>query len=319
MKLNTHDWNRLRELREGFLKKNTKNYWHSQRDLELYDQTYAARIGWKWNAVLEDLSEVGWLPQTEQIVDWGCGTGIAARTVAPWSGISQVAFFDQSPHAIAFAQKKLQEELQCTISTFSEKHKVPTLLLISHVISELSEKELLELAYNATTAEEVIWVESGSHELSRKLGSMRKIFLEVGYHLIAPCTHESACPMFQEKQARDWCHFFAQPPTGIFQSSFWHEASRELGIDLRSLPYCYLAFSKKRPTSSQSNAERLIGKPRALKGYGKLLCCSPAGLCERLLQKRDNPNLFKKLIKNHDRGVYRWSLNHSGHILDAQQ
>ena len=318
MKLNTDDWNRLRALREGFLKNNAKNYWHSHRDLELYDSIYAARIGWKWNAVLEDLSKIGWLSSAEQILDWGCGTGIASRTVAPWSGISQVACFDQSPLATAFAQKKLQEELQCTISIFSEKNKVPSLLLISHVVSELNDKELLELACYATSAEEIIWVEPGSHELSRKLGSMRKIFLEAGYHLIAPCTHEHACPMFQEKQEQDWCHFFAQPPTAIFQSAFWHEASRELGIDLRSLPYSYLAFSKKRKTSSQSKGERLIGNPRALKGHGKLFCCSTAGLCERLLQKRDNPSLFKKLIKNQERGVYRWSLNNSGHITDSE-
>ena len=317
MKLTKDDWQRLRDLRGRFLENASENYWRTQRDLELYDLIYGARIGWKWNAVLQNLTDAGWHSDAKQILDWGCGTGIAAQTVTAWSGIQQVALIDQSPLAIAFAQKKLREEKREIISDFSQQKETPTLLLISHVVSELDEKELLDLALFATTADEIIWVEPGSHELSRKLGSLRKLFLKAGHHLIAPCTHECECPMFQEKQERDWCHFFAKPPTEIFQSSFWHEASRELGIDLRSLPYSYLAFSKKK--KSPSEAERLLGHPRVLKGHGKLFCCGATGLCERILQKRDNLNLFRALIKNQEEGAFTWSLDQSGHIVGAKK
>lgn len=355
MKLNKNDWQRLRELRVGFLKNISENYWHDQHDLELYDRTYAARIGWKWNAVLEDLTNIGWSSHAHQILDWGCGTAIAARTVATWSGISQVALMDQSELALHFAHAKLRESRCTTINHFSWQQDKPTLLLISHVMSELDEKELQELICFATHADEIIWVEPGSYELSRKLGSVRQEIVQAGYHLIAPCTHEYACPMFQVKQARDWCHFFAKPPTYIFQSSFWHEASQELGIDLRSLPYSYLAFSKNNRLRSKaadeepgvfgaqasgvlcentqaveipkkphqaielSSLERLIGHPRMLKGHGKLFCCSANGLCERVLQKRDNPTLFKALIKNQQQGCFTWSLNYSDHILAAHE
>ncbi|MFZ4115493.1 MAG: small ribosomal subunit Rsm22 family protein [Chthoniobacterales bacterium] len=316
MRLTNSDWQRLRDLRKRFLENASENYWNNPRDLELYDLIYAARIGWKWNAVLEDLKNVGWHSQAQQIVDWGCGTAIAARTVALWSGISQVALVDQSPLALAFAQKKLREAGKKIIPEFSWQKEKPTLLLISHVVSELHEKELLELALFATQADEIIWVEPGSHELSRRLISVRKKILQVGHHLIAPCTHEHACPMFEEKQERDWCHFFAKAPAEIFQSSLWHQASRELGIDLRSLPYSYLAFSRKKFLHASTDAERLIGHPRMLKAHGKLFCCGSSGLCERMLQKRDNPELFRSLIKNKERGAFTWSLDNSGHVVN---
>lgn len=319
MKLTKEEWQRLRELRKRFLENASENYWKDQRDLELYDLIYAARIGWKWDAVLKNLTDTGWHSEALQIIDWGCGTGIAARTVASWSGIQQIALVDQSLIAMAFAQKKLREEGCDVLSAFLPKKETSTLLLISHVVSELHEKELLELALFATTADEVIWVEPGSHELSRKLGSLRKLFLKAGHHLIAPCTHENACPMFQEKQERDWCHFFATPPTEIFQSSLWHEASRELGIDLRSLPYSYLAFSRKKKMENSTSAERLIGHPRSLKAHGKLFCCGASGLCERVLQKRDHPALFRSLIKNQEEGAFTWSLDDSGRIVNAKK
>jgi len=321
MKFHKNDWQRLRELREGFLKNTSHNYWHTQEDLELYDHTYAERIAWKWNAVLRDLTNLGWRSHAHQILDWGCGTGIAARTVSTWSGISQVALLDQSELALNFAHTKLRESGCTTWNHVAWQHDQPTLLLISHVIGELDEKELQNLASFATHADEIIWVEPGSYELSRRLGMVRQEILQAGHHLIAPCTHEDACPMFQEKQVRDWCHFFAKPPPEIFQSSFWHEASHELGIDLRSLPYSFLAFAKETDLGKKtglSGPERLIGHPRVLKAHGKLFCCCAQGLCERMLQKRDNPNLFRALIKNQETGTFTWSLNDSGHIIDGR-
>jgi hypothetical protein len=314
------DWERLRELRHRFLENASENYWKDPHDLELYDLIYAQRIGWKWEAVLQQLSNVGWKPCAEQLLDWGCGTGIASRRVAAWSGIQRIGLFDQSPLATAFAREKHLEEKR-EMFFWNEKNvfETPTLFLISHVLSELSDTELHELATLAARASEVIWVEPGSHELSRKLGSVRNIFINAGHHLIAPCVHNQPCPMFEQKNSHDWCHFFAPPPTEIFQSSLWHEASRELGIDLRSLPYSYLAFSRHHHPSAIGSKERLIGYPRALKAHGKILCCGTSGLCERTLQKRDNPALFKRLIKNQEEGIFDWQLDPVGRIVSGEK
>ncbi|HLB34797.1 MAG: hypothetical protein A3F67_05940 [Verrucomicrobia bacterium RIFCSPHIGHO2_12_FULL_41_10] len=302
--LTSNDWERLRFLRQRFLNDASENYWEQPRDLELYDLIYAQRIAWKWNAVLTNLSDAGWKPTSEQIIDWGCGTGIASRTTSPWSGIKKVGLIDQSALSINFTKKQLDKEGIETISwPQDEPLEEKSLFLISHVLGELNEKELLHLATIAATAHEIIWVEPGSHELSRKLSTMREIFINAGHHLIAPCVHKHPCPMLQKKQEHDWCHFFAKPPIEIFQSSFWHKASRQLGIDLRSLPYSYLAFSRVESPSWPSHAERLIGHPRKLKAHCKLLCCGSDGLVERTLQRRDHPELFRKMIRNKEEGI----------------
>ena len=320
MKLTNADWQRLRTLRDRFLHDASENYWSSKRDLELYDLVFAARIGWKWNALLHSLTPLGWKPQSDKIIDWGCGTGIASRQVTTWSGIKQVTLVDQSPLALDFTEQGL-DKLGITSSTqsFESPFTSSSLLLLSHVLGELSEKEISELALKATTVDEIIWLEPGSRDISRKLSEIRNIFLQAGHHLIAPCTHALPCPMLQPQHERHWCHFFAQPPTEIFQSAFWHEASHQLGIDLRSLPYSYLVLSRHGSPSWQGNAERLIGHPRSYKGYGKLFCCGALGLCERTLQKRDNPELFRRLIKQEEEGAFHWKLSDSNSfVVDYQ-
>lgn len=75
------DWEGLARLRDAFLRGTAgqEDYWNSETDLVAYDATFAQRIGWKWDFVLEDLRQLGWSPPPGELVDWGCGTGIAAR------------------------------------------------------------------------------------------------------------------------------------------------------------------------------------------------------------------------------------------------
>jgi ribosomal protein RSM22 (predicted rRNA methylase) len=313
MKLTNNDWQRLRALRDQFLHNASENYWSTERDLELYDLIFAARIGWKWNAVLRSITHTGWKPQSDKIIDWGCGTAIASRQVTRWSDIQQVALMDQSSLALHFAQKNLSTKIhEITIHPLESSFESKSLLLLSHVLNELSESETKELISKAIMVDEIIWVEPGSHDISRKLSQIRTTFLEAGHQLIAPCVHALSCPMLKKGEERHWCHFFAQPPSEIFQSAFWHEASRQLGIDLRSLPYSYLAFSRHHSPSWAIGAERLIGHPRNYKGYSKLFCCGSSGLHERRLQKRENPELFKKLTKNQEEGILSWSIREPG-------
>ncbi len=321
MKLTNDDWQKLAKLRNQFLHDASENYWSTQRDLELYDLVFAARIGWKWNAVLESLTRIGWKPQSDKIIDWGCGTGIASRKISEWSGIKEVTLIDQSPLALDFSKQQLDKKgITSKSQSFEAPFVASSLLLLSHVLSELSEKEMFELALKVATVDEIIWVEPGSRDISRKLSQVRKILLQTGHQVVAPCTHALSCPMLKPEHEQHWCHFFAPPPTEIFQSAFWHEASCKLGIDLRSLPYSYLAFSRYHLPSWKTGDERLIAHPRSYKGYGKLFCCGSSGLHERTLQKRDNPELFKKLIKHQEEGVFHWKLNSSDFIVaDDQQ
>src|SRR5690606_14168670 len=126
---------------------------------ELYDATFAQRIGWKWEGALAALDRAGWRPASTRLLDWGCGTGIAARAVAAWSGIREAGVFDQSPHAAAFAARRLTEHGVAARRAVLETAAPPgVILLLSHVAGELDDRELEQLAAFAATADEVLWV-----------------------------------------------------------------------------------------------------------------------------------------------------------------
>jgi hypothetical protein len=298
------DWKRLRALRDRFLTNATEDYW-TPGDLELYDTTFAQRIGWKWDGVLSTLDRAGWRPSSSRLLDWGCGSGIAARAVVGWAGIQEALAYDQSPMAVKFAVEKLRAGgVQAAAMRCGEAIPGQTLLLISHVAGELLDHELAELAKFAAGAAEVIWVEPGSREISLRLSKVRATLQEGGHRMLAPCTHQAGCPMGAE--GNDWCHFFASPPSEIFQSAFWREFSLQLEIDLRALPFSFLASSRTGSPRWPEDAARLIGRPRVLKGHCELLCCGSGGLRVRRLQKRDAPALFRRLCRKGLDGVFQW-------------
>jgi len=303
------DWQRLRVLRDRFLTDASEEYW-TERDLELYDATFARRIGWKWEEVLDSLTRAHWRPTATRLLDWGCGTGIASRAVAAWSGIGEATVFDQSGQAMRFAASALERQNVRAQSSRGEPSILEgTLLLLSHVAGELSDEELTALAKLAAQADEIIWVEPGSRDISRRLSAAREILRAGGHRFAAPCTHTNPCPMLEPENERHWCHFFARPPTEVFQSPFWREFSMRLEIDLRSLPYSFLASSKTAIPSLPAHAERLIGRPRELKAHALLLCCGADGLHERALQKRDEPELFRRVTKKGADGIFTWKMD----------
>ncbi len=313
--MNSKDWQRLRVLRERYLTDAREEYW-TDRDLELYDATFAQRIGWKWDAVLADLDTLGWRPKAGRLLDWACGTGVAGRAVAPWCGIRQVGVFDQSRLAMNFAAKSLNAiGLDASPRHASDAIETGTLLVLSHVVGELTDGELSRVATMAATAEELIWVEPGSREISRRLGSIRSVLQAAGHQLIAPCTHQNPCPMFEGANERHWCHFFAPPPVEIFQSAFWRRFSEEMEVDLRGLPYSYLVSSRLQPPSAPAGAERLIARPVELKAHCRLLCCGGEGLVDRTLQKRVDPDLYRRIVKKSLDGVFVWQRDAAGHIV----
>ncbi|MFZ4775303.1 MAG: small ribosomal subunit Rsm22 family protein [Terrimicrobiaceae bacterium] len=301
------DWKRLRALRDRFLSDATREYW-TPGDLELYDATFAQRIGWKWDGVLRSLDRAGWKPTSKRLIDWGCGTGIAALAVAEWSGIKEVLVHDQSPLAMKFSIDKCRSQgLESGPLRPGDTIPEDSLLLVSHVAGELLEDELTSLANYAAGASEIIWVEPGSREISLRLSKVHGVLREGGHRLIAPCTHNEVCPM--STQEKDWCHFFARPPSDIFQSAFWREFSLKLEIDLRALPFSFLVSAKNASPRWPQDAERLIGRPRVLKGHCELHCCGAGGLVVRGLQKRDEPELFRRLCREDLDGVFQWQIN----------
>ncbi|ACB76842.1 small ribosomal subunit Rsm22 family protein [Opitutus terrae] len=325
------DWPALDRLRDGFLRGGAASghYWQNASDLASYDFTYGERIGWKWDHVLRELRLRGWSPRSRRIFDWGCGSGIAGRRVVEFFGAAtfdELLLWDHSPVAADFAAAAASRafpSLQVSPVTpgFLASDEPLGLLLISHVLNELSVDALASLRAMLERADAMLWVEPGTHEISRRLGQIRDALLPT-HRVIAPCTHQLGCPMFRDGRERDWCHFFAPPPAGIHADSDWVKFGQRAGIDLRSLPYAFFATERtaastdapasiaragETPVPAESvELSRVIGRAEHFKPYARVLSCDAAGLADLELPKRADPALFKQLERTKSPLLYHW-------------
>ncbi len=322
------DWPALDRLRQKFLTAvpgvATGNYWETTSDLASYDFTYGERIGWKWDHVLRELRLRGWTPSasTRSVFDWGCGSGIAARRVISFFGAENfdaLTVWDHSPLATDYAATAAQAafpHIRVSAATPSLNSQLSTLnssppiglLVISHVLNELPPESLAALLALIARAEAVLWVEPGTHAVSRHLGAIREqLRADATFRIVAPCTHQNACPILALGNTRDWCHHFAPPPSEIFAHPDWVKFGQRAGIDLRSLPYAFLALDRQRDAAPPpTDLGRVIGRPEHFKPYARVLNCDATGLAELELPKRADPALFKHLDRTKAPLLYRW-------------
>ncbi len=315
MNLTDLDWPALDRLRDGFLHGGAASgpYWKSVSALASYDLTYGERIGWKWDHVLAELRLRGWKPASRSVLDWGCGSGVAARRVISAFGaenFDELLLWDHEAIACDYAASRAARTFpQLRISSLTPgllNSDTPIgLLVISHVLNELPTEALAGLRSLLLRAEAVIWVEPGTHVISRGLGAIRDSLRE-GFRIVAPCTHDNACPMFADDHQRDWCHHFATPPSEIFANPDWVKFGQRAGIDLRSLPYCFLVLDRAHP-SLLPGWSHVIGRPEHFKPYARFLNCDGTGLTELTVPKRTAATLYKELDRTKAPLVYRWT------------
>jgi hypothetical protein len=310
------DWEILDRLRADFLSGAAAEgpYWHTITDLECYNFTFGQRIGWKWDAVLDELKRRHWQPPAgTTVLDWGCGSGVASRNVVDFFGashFSRLVVHDHSHLAMDFAEhhgrrRFPQLAVERATPAFMEGSEPIGVLVLSHVLNELHDTDLTALGALMSRAATVLWVEPGNHEVSRVLGQWRKKLLGP-FQVVAPCPHQAACGILAAGNEQHWCHFFAPTPPGIQADSGWVKFGQRAGIDLRSLPYSFLALDR-RPSAQPPGLSRILGEPRHYKGYAKLFNCDATGVTELTLQKRTDPALFKELKRASAPVLHRWT------------
>ncbi|MFM7213295.1 MAG: small ribosomal subunit Rsm22 family protein, partial [Verrucomicrobiota bacterium] len=214
-------WTALERLREIFLSGQPVrgSYWTCREDLEAYDATLGERIGWKWDAVLDQLGRLGWCPPVGPLVDFGCGSGVASRRVLGHGSadrFTEIRLIDKSSLATGFAASRLRNlvpgvrVVEAGSADMADVMAGSTVLL-SHVLGEMLPVARRQLASALADAAAVIWVEPGTHADSRALIAMREELLG-SFHPVAPCVHAARCGLLAAGQERHWCHFFANPP-----------------------------------------------------------------------------------------------------------
>jgi hypothetical protein len=306
------DWNALERMRAAFLQNTAgpRDYWQSESDLASYDATFAQRIGWKWDYVLEELKRRGWSPSKGELLDWGCGSGIAGRAFLDHFGeqsVSSLRLWDRSPLAVSSAMSRARAKYsKLGIGAGPESISSKTTVLISHVLTELTPPQTEALVDQAAKAECVLWVEPGTYEASLTLIAVRER-LRGQFNVVAPCTHQGRCGILAPENERHWCHHFASPPPEVFTDGNWSRFASVMGIDLRDLPLSFLVLDRRPGPPLPPGAGRVIGHPRIYKGHALLLGCDASGVRERTLTRRVFPGEFRALKKGEAEVLRDWT------------
>ncbi|MFN8366842.1 MAG: small ribosomal subunit Rsm22 family protein [Candidatus Kapaibacterium sp.] len=306
--MNTHDWNLLQNIRQKYLDGTAgkHDYWESTAELELYNNTFAQRIGWKWEYVLSQLDNVHWQLPNGTIIDYGCGSGIAGRKIIEHFGTEELRLLlhDRSNRAMEFSQQaaqlqfpNLSVEYSAPIPNFSQ-----ATVVISHVITELSEEQIKSLCIQVQSAQCVLWVEPGTYVASRALLHAHQL-LKSQFNVIAPCTHKESYGMNTSTNKRHWCHFFATPPEEAFTDRNWSRFTEETGIDLSDLPLSYLVLDKRPTIPYKPDSMRFIARADVQKYDAIVVGCSATGVKDYVVSKRTSPEVYKLLKKGNDVGV----------------
>lgn len=312
MSWDTLNWNTLERLRTAFLAgtAGAADYWQSEADLTAYDATFAQRIGWKWDFVLGELQRRGWTPPPGELLDWGCGSGVAHRAFLDYFGpaaVSRLRVWDRSARAMDFAAQRARKKFpQLPVQPLGAPPEAGGgTLLLSHVLTELTPEQTEALTALAATAECVLWVEPGTYETSLTLIAIRER-LRSHFNLVAPCPHRERCGILAPENERHWCHHFAAPPPEVFTDGNWARFANLLGIELRDLPLSFLVLDKRPPPPLSPDAARLIGHPRLYKGHALLLGCDASGVSERRLAQRKFAGEFKAFKKGKHGSLLQW-------------
>jgi SAM-dependent methyltransferase len=300
------DWRRLEELRRQFLAAQEglegarPSAWEGERDLELYDAVYGARIGWKWDAFLADALRRADLPAGARVLDLGCGTAVASRALlrhAPAGAISAVRLVDKSAAATRVGARLLARAapaLECSslAADFAAGELAPgdfDVLVASHLVDELSDEGWSAALRLARRAELVLWLEGGAKSTSRALQRVREELL--------PCTHRESCGALSEANAHEWCHRFARPPREAFTTAHFTFASKRLGLDLRSLPYCGLLLAKRaRAMPREPGLARLLGRAKGEKGKAMASICDASGVRRVQILERLGKQVVRAMV-----------------------
>jgi hypothetical protein len=322
------DWPILDRLRGHFLSGQFPpgGYWLGPRDLAQYDQTFAERIGWKWDAVLRELSSLGWMPpkRITRVIDWGCGSGVAGRRVlAAHRSLRTLALLDSSHLAVEYSRQRCANDFpDVTTESFDGMDASGSLLLLSHVWNELGPAQRDALLRLISSAAAVIWVEPGTHSVAREL-QMARDSLRQNFEIIAPCTHRAACGLLAADMDRHWCHHFADPSPEAFTSGDWARFAERAGIDLRALPYSYLVLQQTPPNPSSpvhpsdEGWERLIGRARVHKPLARVFSCGINGACEIEVTRRHLPDWYRALKRESAPTRVRW-IREADRVIGAE-
>jgi ribosomal protein RSM22 (predicted rRNA methylase) len=228
-----------------------------------------------------------WQPAT--LLDLGSGPGTALwAAAAQWPAITRMTAWERETAFIALGRDLASAATHPAVvatrwqsltlgSAFPRGTPQYDLVVLGHVLNELDEtmrQNVVDEAW-AHTSGVLLMVEPGTSAAFPVVRAARDRLLGQGAHTIAPCAHDTPCPL-----ENDWCHF----PQRLARPAFQRRA-KEGTANWEESKYSYAAMSRFPPSSPIWG--RLIHQPQVNKAGVELIVSSREGIVRPRIQKRD--------------------------------
>lgn len=285
----------------------SQRYRDERRDGRLHVQSgqdalayLAARLPATYAAVRASFTAVAqarpdFMPKS--VLDVGAGPGTAVWAAADcWPTLDAAWLVEASPTFRACGET-LVAEIQLPrvswriIDIAAQSVDCPPcdLAILAYTLNEIAaeaRQDVLRRLWELTAGVLVI-VEPGTPAGWQRIVAARRLLIESGAHVIAPCPHAHTCPL----QLPDWCHFAER-----VARSRLHRQVKNAQIAWEDEKFSYVAVSRA-PASAAT--PRVIARPRKAGGHVTLKLCRPDGSASEQLISRREGALFTRARKKH--------------------
>jgi ribosomal protein RSM22 (predicted rRNA methylase) len=239
--------------------------------------------------VMEEMREVvpDFVPTS--LLDIGAGPGTASwAAVASWPSLAKIVQCEQDASFAEVAQALNAgsgiDALQSARLLRSAERALPIderadLVIASYMLAELPLEAMRETALRLWTRSEkvLLLIEPGTPQGFARLRVVRDVLLGTGAQVIAPCTHQLACPM----AGNDWCHFKVR-----LARSRAHMHAKGAIVPFEDEPFSYLVLGRElvAPKGGRIIAPTNVSKIRA-----RLRLCADGQIKDQDIAARDKP------------------------------
>lgn len=240
--------------------------------------------------------------QPQSILDVGAGPGTASwASIDLWPSVQRMTLVDRNPRLLELArqlQGALPDQEIAVDAVFGDL--TPSLdgvakadvVIASYALTELTpatSEDVLAKLWRRTDRLLII-VEPGTIDGFQRILNYRDVLLANGARIIAPCSHESRCPL--SANAR-WCHFAAR-----LTRSRDHLIAKDASVPFEDEKFSYLVAGK--GFADILKGRRILATPKVSKGGIALTLCAPGILEERAIERR-NKEAYRA-VKRHGWG-----------------
>jgi len=214
----------------------------------------------------------------KDLLDVGAGPGTATWAARDaWPSLGGITMIEPNT-AFRDLASKLMPDARIVAGNLGMDLPRAELVAAAYVLAELPEAAAAGTARELWSAASrmLVLVEPGTPAGFARIRAARAALIEAGGHVVAPCTHDNACPL----RGNDWCHFSQR-----LARSRDHMIAKGAKVPFEDERYAYVAVSRV-PLVDRAVA-RIIKPPVETKPGITLPLCEAGGLRNAFIARRD--------------------------------